>query len=98
MPLPFYNLSYIKVKRLISGLLYNHVQQHILNAYFPDSSCGLSTTYTITINGDSNSNSISFFQYYLLNCLFLVGYPYMVILQWIYVALFWSEKLKKNSK
>ena len=66
MSLLSYNSCYIRVKRLFS-LLYNHVQQHILN------------THSLLLMVDQNINnvallpnngsiSISIFHYYLLNC------------------------------
>lgn len=87
MSLLSYNSCYIRVKRLFS-LLYNHVQQHILN------------THSLLVMVDQNINnvallpnngsiSISIFHYYLLNCKIMQNY--MVILPEIYAALFWSE-------
>lgn len=86
MSLLSYNSCYIRVKRLFS-LLYNHVQQHILN------------THSLLLMVDQNINnvallpnngsiSISIFHYYLLNC---KVQNYMVVLPEIYAALFWSE-------
>ena len=82
MSLLFYNLCYIRVKRLFS-LLYNHVQQHILNAYF------------LLLMVDQNINQQWFYLHLLFSILFIElqeqNYPYTVILPGIYVALFWSE-------
>jgi len=97
MSSPFYNLCYFIVIRLFS-LLYNHVQQQISNAV-------KRLRLRLRLVVDQNINHIALLLTMILSpspffsVLFTelqeqhsyLNYPYMVILQGIYVALLWSE-------
>ena len=82
------------------SLLYNHVQQHILNAYFLDTSCGWSEHQTHTFTIKDGSIYISF-----ISVLFIelqqqyshLNYPYMFILQGLCHTTLVLQ-LTKNSK
>jgi len=82
----FYNSFYIRVKRLIITLLYNHVVQHILNAYFLDTSCGWSEHQPHTFTIIDGSISISFFSVLFIELQeqhSYLNYPYKVIFRGI---------------
>ena len=82
-------------ERLIINLSYNHVQQHSSNAYFLNTSCGLSEyqPHTFTIKDGSISIFLCFMLFIELQEQHsYLNYPYIVILRVIYVALLWSEK------
>jgi len=92
MSLLFYNSCYFMVIRLFS-LLYNHVQQQILNAYclrlVVDQNINHIALLLTMILYPSPFFSVSFIE--LQEQHSYLNYPYMVILQGIYVALLWSE-------
>ena len=86
-----------RFERLIISSSYNHVQQHISNAYFLNTSCGSSEyqrhTFSLLLRmvlSPSPYVSVLFIE--LQEQHSYLNYPYIVILRVIYVALLWSKK------